>query len=239
MKYGPPLTAKRHFLIALACASMILAPASLAQACTPAPGWPAKVQLDPRGAARKMAASAAYIDVVRVESLTPDYEVGTLAPEGWAVWIGTEPDAPKNLVEALQMARASWEGAARIHYRVVERLKGRSAETFAMNGQRVTDPRPPWGLQSKTARLQSLKYFLDQQDLAAWPGPGACGTEITASEGAAYLVFRDVQGGLLRTPISVVFKGSQSLVTGPANVPVTGASDPWVTLVRHAVDESR
>lgn len=177
-----------------------------------------------------MAASATYVDLVKVVALTDDFEVGTRTPADWAIWIGTGADDPKTIDEVLQVARTSWRGV-RIHYQIIDPLKGGSSEAFTMDGERPA----PWMNGARAAKLADLKHYLDQQDLVAWPGPGACLNEITAVEGAYYLVFRDAERGLLRSPVNVTFRGGLLLVPGPANVPVAGPTDPWVTLVREAL----
>lgn len=206
-------------------------PSGLALACTPSPGWPTKIRLDPARVAQQMAASAAYIDLVRVEALTDDYEVGTRTPDGWAAWIGSGPEAPKTIEEALKMARAEWDDGVRIHYRVVEHLKGDGGDAFVMDGEQ---PRA-WVKGSSASKISDLKFYLQQQDLAAWPGPGSCLREVTAFQGALYLVFRDADRRLLQAPVSITFQGKALSVSGPANVPVRGSADPWVSLVRDAV----
>lgn len=210
------------------CASI---PTSLALACTPSPGWPTKVRMEPERVAQQMLASAVYVDLVKVEALTDDYEVGTLSPDGWAAWIGSGPDAPKTIQQALRMARAEWDDGVRIHYRVVEHLKGDGGDTFVMDGVQ-----PRSFVQGEfTPKITDLKFYLQQQDLAAWPGPGSCLREITGQQGGHYLVFRDADRKLLQAPVSITFRGKALTVSGPANVPVRGSADPWVSLVRNII----
>lgn len=221
-------------LLAAPVAVCVAAPAALA--CVPAPSWPAKARLSPPKVARTMVAAATYIDLVRVEALTPDFEVGTRNPEGWSIWLGDEPDAPKTMDEVLKIAREDWaDNGVRIHYRVVERLKGASADTFTLDGVRLTTP-PPGVAYPADMPLRDLTNHLDQQDLAAWPAPGACETPLfVTGEGMTLLVFRDAAGRLLRAPVEVKFMGRASQIPGPAHVRVSGPDGAWVKVVRAAL----
>lgn len=197
-----------------------------ALACTPAPGWPHKARLDAKLVAEEMVASAAFVDLVKVEALTPDFEVGTHAPEGWYPLVTDQEEGPKTIQEALKLARGSFEGGARIHYRVIKHLKGLGDENFTIDGEVIEDK-----FAVRPFKLANLKYFLDQQDYIFWEGPGVCTHPVFAKGGGYTLIFRDADNRLLRAPVSVTFRGRTFSISGPAAIPVSGPSDPWVLLV--------
>lgn len=189
-----------------------------------------KVKLSPVTAARLMTRSAMYVDLVVVERLTPDFDFASRSRAQWAGRLETPPDYFATVDDVAAAYRASWEGSVRIHYRVLENLKSKSASRFDMSGGSDGFYRVP-------ARLGDLKYFLRQQDLAAWSGPGSCDSIVQVREGGTYLIFRDANAHLLRTPVPISFTGEVGDVEGPAHIPVSMVGDPWVGLVRSAIAE--
>ena len=134
-----------------------------ANACTPVPGWPQKAKLSPEVVAELVVSHAAHIDLVVADHFSPDAEIAPLP----AVFL--EKASPQEASEYAQGWRETWSDAVRIHYRVVATLLGNPTEAFVVNGEGLEGPLPTRG-----GVARRLKSFLDQKDLANWPGPGAC-----------------------------------------------------------------
>lgn len=217
-----------------------LAVAAPAIACSPPPGWPRKVQIDPAATARTLMDAAATVDVVVAEAMTDDYEVGT-SPRARAAFLeafGTSPAGPPPAREDLiaEMRDAWADEGVRIHYRVVEHLKGAGPETFTLNGARLLGA-PPYQAgptPSKAVSLASLRSRLASRDLSEWENVGACITPLYSDLGARYLVFRDTEGQLLRQEVDIRFMGHAQRIGGPVYAEVRGPADPWLTTVRQA-----
>jgi len=214
-----------------------VAPVS-AHACTPAQGWPKRVQLDPAKVATALAASATYIDLAVVEELHPDFvlaekaEMRMLAEAepGWTA------ERIRQWYASLREEMA--EDGVRAAHRVTVRLKGVGSDTFDLNGWRwmavggATEANAPRSIKLPT----DLKYFLDQTDLTEVEGPGDCYTPLLPIVGQTYLVFRDANGELSRAAVPVRFRGEVRTVPGPVYIPVSGPGDPWVVMVRKALE---
>ncbi|WP_165184654.1 hypothetical protein [Caulobacter soli] len=225
-------------LLSAAFVGLGLSPALPSAACTPAPGWPFKVQLDPATMARTLVAAATSVDVVVAEDMTDDYEVGT-DPQVYAAAraaLATAPataDMTRTPQSFSALLREEWrDDGARVHYRVAEHLKGSGAETFALNGARMD--LAPLKRVSKPQPLMALKFRLESRDLSEWEGFGSCITALYSQVGKRYLVFRDADGRLLRQPVDVLFMGKTTPVGGPVYAEVFGPDDPWLIAVRQA-----
>jgi hypothetical protein len=232
----------RAALLSVALAASCLAAASPAAACVPPPGWPLKVRLAPTALARELFDAAATVDVAVAETMTDDFEVGTSA-EAYAAARSNFEDGPDPVAGPLTPERVSallrddWQGeGVRIHYRVVERLKGSSPESFTLNGARLPPgPPPPRRLVRLTRNpMTSLKLRLDSRDLSDWEGFGACITALYSDVGARYLIFRDADGHLLRQKVDVRFLNDTVRVGGPVYAEIRSSADPWLAAVRGA-----
>lgn len=215
--------------------AVLLTSATQASACVPAPGWPKMVHLSAQAAATRMVRASFTVDLVKVESLSSDFQFGTKSRSKWISWVGQAPDHFHDVDEVLAAMRTSWAGAARIHFRVLRSLKDQGSVTFDLSGESIANDKAT-RLPRGKVRLDQLKYFLDQQDLAAWESVGSCQKEVFAAIGQSYLVFRNKDGSLLREPIRVRFKGRNMWIPGPAYIPVDGLDDPWVRAVRYEIE---
>ncbi len=210
---------------------------SPALACSPPPGWPFKIVVPAKAAAERMVSAATYIDIAVVERLSDDFEFATLSRTQWLAYAKTDHQR-KEAEENLAMLRESYaDEAKRIHYRVIEHLKGASDETFSLSGIGVPDAgsRKLW----KRVRLGDLKLFLDQEDLAASSGPGSCEMPPFGILGRRFLIFRDARGRILRTLVPIRFHGEAGEIAGPAIVPIAGDGDEWPALIRGTLKASR
>ena len=217
--------------------ALLLTLAQPALACSPPPGWPQKVKLDIQATARTLVDAAATIDIVVAERATDDYEVGT-DPQANAQAMATyaaDPDGVKlTAAEVSVRLKSEFSEGARVHYRVVERLKGASPHTFSLNG--VTPPgHPTGGPRGAHQTLGLLRARLNSQDLSEWPGFGACIQPLWTGLGHRYVVFRDAQGRLLRQTVSIRFDGERSDVRGPTYAEVGGVDDIWLRAIRKAL----
>jgi hypothetical protein len=210
-----------------------------AMACTPPKGWPQRVELDVALAARTMVRAASSIDLVVAERITSDYAVGT-TPEANAqaranYAAGGETLSPAQV--SLRLKADELTDGARIHYRVVERLKGKGAQGFSLNG--IVPPDYPKALPSQGGSVAELRSRLNSQDLSEWPGFGACIQPLWTGLGHHYVVFRDARGRLLGANIAVRFNGRSTSARGPSYVEVSGPNDPWVKSIRQALGARR
>jgi hypothetical protein len=199
-----------------------------------------KARIDPTVLARTLFDAATTVDVAVAETMTDDYEVGTswqafaAARANFAAFPASDtgPLTPKRVSALL---REDWEDdGARIHYRVVEHLKGSGPETFTLNGAQL--PPAPHRFPPKALDpVAGLKSRLDSRDLSDWEGFGACITALYSEVGKRYLVFRDAEGHLLRQEVAVRFRGETVRVGGPVYAEVSGPDDRWLVAVRAAV----
>lgn len=224
----------RWIWIAWLAALSALALGQGAYGCTPPSGYPKKVRLSPQVVADVMTRAAAYVDVAVVESVTPDFELGTRNPEAWRWVVDMYEDHP-TLEQAMARQREEWTDAGRFHFRIVEHLKADGPAMFDINGQTP----PPFlgrgGDKPFAPSLSALKYFLGEEDLANFPPPGACAMPVFASVGETFLVFRDDKGFLLRTEVPYRFEGRPGSRLGPAAFPIAPTGSPWLKIVRAAL----
>lgn len=205
---------------------------AVAWGCTPSPGWPEKIRVEPDLVARRMVRAAIYVDVAVAEEMTSDVDFATRSHQEW-VGYAKSPAERAEAEENLRLSRemVSKGSAVRIHFRVVERLKAHGPDTFTINGENASAYRSGRSTSVRPVSLPELKYFLNQEDYADWAGPGVCTTQIYADVGQRYLVFRDRQGRISKTQVPVTFKEPIE-ISGPAVVPLAGDNDPWLLLVR-------
>ncbi|WP_297515498.1 hypothetical protein [uncultured Caulobacter sp.] len=183
-----------------------------------------------------MAKAAATIDIVVAERVTGDYAVATTS--------SANRQARANYAaggEVLSSAQVSQRlkteempDGARIHYRVVERLKGEGSRVFSLNG--IVPPDYPKAAPSPAGSIVELRARLNSQDLSEWPGFGACIQPLWTGLGHRYVVFRDARGQLLAVQIRVGFDGRPMRVRGPSYVEVGGPDDPWLRSIRRALN---
>lgn len=220
-------------ILAVAAFFVSTTPAA-AHACTPPQGWPKQVKLDATAVASALVTSATYIDLAVVEELHPDFVLAekaearmlAKAPPGWAA------EETRQWYASFREEMA--EGGVRATHRVTGRLKGVGSDTFDLSGWSwsagVAETDAP-----RAIKLSDLKYYLDQTDLAEVEGPGDCYTPLFPILGQTYLVFRGASGELSRAAVPIRFKGKARTESGPAYIPVSGADDPWVVLVRNVL----
>ncbi|HRD46688.1 MAG TPA: hypothetical protein PLF78_09420 [Caulobacter sp.] len=230
----------------IAGVALVLLAIAPASACIPAPGWPDKVRLDPRGAATTLVVASGSIDIAVLESVSDDFEAGTTASaieDATANIMGVDPPAtPPAPAEVTAMLREDWvDEGRRFHFRVVERLAGEGSATFSLNGfdpsWALEKPRPPLRPVSATAALRNLNRYLEVRDLSTWQGFGACITPLSGREGQLFLVFRSNDGALLRQDVPIRFRGEAYEVGGPVFVPIRGVDDAWLAVVRRAITD--
>lgn len=186
-----------------------------------------------------MVKAAATIDIVVADRMTSDYVVGT-DPKANAQARANYAASGIVLSPAQVSQRLKTEeltDGARIHYRVVERLKGAGSRLFSLNG--VVPPDYPTAASSRGGNIVQLRSRLNSQDLSEWPGFGACIQPLWTGLGHRYVVFRDARGQLLGAKISVNFEGRPITVRGPSYVEVSGDDDPWVKSIRQALGVRR
>lgn len=192
--------------------------------------------------ARTLVDAATTVDVAVAEAVTDDYEVGTspLARASVELSFAMYPDStsgPRTPEEISALLREEWAGeGARIHYRVVERLKGSGPETFTLNGARLPpQPSPPRQHARRAhSAMDGLKFRLNSQDLSDWEGFGACINALYSDLGQRYLIFRDADGHLLRQDVAVRFQGKTIRVGGPVYSETPEPADGWLATVRAA-----
>jgi hypothetical protein len=220
--------------------ALFLTLAQPALACTPPPGWPNKVKLDLALTAETLVRAAATIDIAVAERTTDDYEVGTdpeANAEAMANYATGEGGRKLSAVEVSALLKEEYPDGVRIHYRVVERLKGASPSEFTLNGALLPiEGRPP-GYRPRFGRSEVLDR-LNSQDLSEWQGFGACMRELWTDLGGRYVVFRDDQGRLLRQMVTVQLR-DQGQVRGPTYAQVGERDDAWLAAVRKAIAGAR
>jgi hypothetical protein len=225
----------RRHLISLIVAVTVLAFGPGAMACVRPQDFPDYLRLDPMTVADAMVRSATYVDVAVIERFSPDFELATRSRRAWFVDGDQTPE-----IEAQMEAnfRESFSGAVRMHFKVVEHLKGPASTGFEISGypgpvsQYLEGPYRPRKPLPVTMPMSALKYYVEQQDLAAWGGPGDCFTNVMGEVGQTYLVFRDADGYLLRAEVPFGRGGERGTTIGPALFPVGPSKSAWLDLVR-------
>ena len=181
-----------------------------------------------------MGRDATFIDIAVAERMTSDFEAGT---RQWAR-MRAEPIGSRQHENAdawLAATKEAWaEDGARIHFRVVERLKGDSPAEFSIGGSKQFDQEMQ-GQPLRPVSLSELHHFLETVDLIDGPSMGDCTIPVFAVSGQRYIVFRDADGLLLRTDVPVRFSGQTVPLGGPAVVPIVSVNDPWPKLVRQTL----
>lgn len=217
--------------------ALLLLTAVPAAACTPPPGWPENVKLDVPRIAKALAHDAVTIDVAVAERATGDYEVGT-TPQANAeamanytiVRRGRKPTAAQ---VSAWLKRDEVVDGARLHYRVIERLKGSSRDVFTLNGVVYGPGKPGPRRLDSTAQLRAR---LNSRDWADWQGFGACIQPLWTELGHRYIVFRDAHGRLLRRSVPILLLGKPHQIQGPVYAEINAAGDDaWLKAVRAAV----
>lgn len=179
-----------------------------------------------------MVRNAKTIDLVVADRLTADFEVGTRA---WSR-MRTSPNGSDGADAWLRDTRDAWaEDGARIHFRVVRRLKGASPAEFSFNGSKAFPFEGRRPLAPRPVLLSQLHYFLNPADLLDGPQMGDCTIAVVGEVGRMYLIFRDADGFPLRTEVPVRFRGRTGPSIGPSVVPVVSMDDPWPRLILQAL----
>lgn len=223
--------------LALLAAALLISFPLASEACVRTKGWPEQVTLEPQKVASELVAAATYVNIEVVESVDSDF---TLFEESEAALLARQTTDEGRVEVRTQVAawRAEMaESGVRATYRVVEHLLGPNRDTFTAIGYAADAFNPPPGYSSppRTISLSDLKWYLDLSDLSELGFPGSCDGPLVPIVGNTYLVFRDADGKLLRASVTTRFRSKISRVQGPAHVPVSGSSDPWVKVVRRAI----
>jgi len=222
--------------------------AGSASACTLIPYKASNYRIDTRAMPAMMLASAATVDVAVAESVDRSISLVALDEEEAAQLANATSDDERAAIRAdLSILRNDWRqsGAGAVTYRVVERLKGASADTFVLNGfvPVEIDPEFPEELRkSIAARGAYLEpratWAMRIRELTEWGGPGSCAEPVTAVLGVSYLIFRDAEGHLMKDGVSemdrINGRFQPSTRDGPVYEPVLLEGDPWLEAVRAA-----
>ncbi len=130
---------------------------------------------------------------------------------------------PKALAEEQAYFRDM--GAVSIHFRVIERLKGRAPDLFTANGLAGLEAYDSYP--RRKLSLQEVAYLPNVRDLDHWSTNSDCTESIYARLGQRYVIFRRADGRVLGN------KADDPI--GPSYVPVAGLDDPWIQTVRKAM----
>jgi hypothetical protein len=213
------------------CAAALLTTSTSAVACVPAPGWPEKVSISVKQTAELLAQAAVHIDLVEVERFSDDFEYATRSGRLWS-------NDPADVAAMIAEGRQGWaDYAVRIHYRVLETLKGPPHGRFELNGVRYVPIPAPKGAQTPKSRndAPTLTALIDQYDLADAPSVAPCENPISGELGGKYLVLRDADGHPLNHPVPMRFDGEVVSRSVASVVPVSGADSQWVVMIRQAL----
>jgi hypothetical protein len=239
-------TVRRVFFASAVTAALVFS--SPAGACSLVPYKASNYRIETRAIPEMMVASAATVDVVIAESVDRSAVFARFdVEEAEQLAQATSDDERAEIRADFAAFRDQWRrsGAGTVTYRVVERLKGASADTFSLNAfvPLEDDPDfPQWLLDTITKRGAFLDpkstWALRQRDLGEWGGLGSCASPLFAVLGLHYLVFRDAEGHLLTDGISLQVKVDGKFVAstrdGPAYEHILLDGDPWLEAVRAA-----
>lgn len=228
------------------CAALL--PASPAAACSRLPYKASNYRIDTRAMPAMMLASAATVDVAVAESVDRTAQLGRFDTDEVAELANAASDAERAEIRTdYADMRDQWKrsGAGAVTYRVVERLKGASADTFSLNAFVPLENEPGFAseLREYTAKRGAFldpraTWAMSVRDLNEWGGLGSCKSPVFAFLGVHYLVFRDASGRLLQDGVSHMakFDGQfrPSTRDGPVYEPVLLDGDAWLEAVRAA-----
>ncbi len=185
-----------------------------------------------------MVENAAYIDLVIAERAAPIPEL-----ERWvdatvaARAVGREPGFSSARAKRSMLADLRKDGAARITFRSLEKLKGDGPAWFQLDG--FWSPR----LDERYQRRDLADLLSPATIFSTLAGPielgegrvgRLCTGYLSVKPGARYLIFRDADGRLLGAtiPASFVRNGEITLRFGHVIRPVLTDDDPWLEAIR-------
>lgn len=226
----------------LVVAALCLA-AGPAWACRP-PVYHADYVSFPRNDfAALMVENAAYIDLAIAERAAPIPELvrwvdATVAARA----VGREPGFSSARAKRSMLADLRKDGAARITFRSLEKLKGDGPTWLQLDG--FWSPRLDESYQRRDlADLLSPETMFSSLDGPMELGEGKigrlCTRYLSVKPGGRYLIFRDADGRLLDAtiPASFVRNGETTLRFGHVIRPVLTDDDPWLEVIRGATSK--
>lgn len=223
---------------AILVVAALWAAAGPAFACRPPMYRPDYVSFPRSDFAAQMVESAAYIDLAIAERAAPIPEL-----ERWvdatvaARAVGREPGFSSARAKRSMLADFRKDGAARITFRSLEKLKGDGPAWFQLDG--FWSPRLDESYQRRDlADLLSPATIFSTLAGPIELGEGRvgrlCTGYLSVKPGARYLIFRDADGRLLGAtiPASFVRNGETTLRFGHVIRPVLTNDDPWLEAIR-------
>jgi hypothetical protein len=238
------------FLVTTSLAAVIALalPTASAVACSLVPYRASNYRIDTQAIPTMMVSAATTVDLVVAETVdrsAMDKRFNTDMANELADAATEEERA--EIRSDYEDIRDQWRrsGAGAVTYRVVERLKGDSLDTFVMNafvpleGQDKWEPELKWRV-AKRGDFRDAKatWAMSTKDIAEWGGLGSCSSPLFATIGAYFLVFRGADGRLLENGVQLErrFDGrfQPSTRDGPVYEPVLLEDDPWLNAVRAA-----
>ena len=130
------------------------------------------------------------------------------------------------------------QGASRIVFRSLEKLRGDGQSWFTLNGLWRPRDEPQHGIGERLADAltpRSVWYAMGgPYEILQNQFPLLCSRPVTVRPGQRYLVFRDLDGRLMGPSIPLLTRdtGEIGLRLGYVFQPVAANGDPWLDLVR-------
>ncbi len=241
------MAAMKPLAVALLTVS-VLAVAPAAMACVPAPYHLYRPAVPPSALPAQMVAAAAFVDVViaeRVDLLDPDVFLAGANDRQLAALATDAERAAYRQSLALEHEDLRAGGFGRIHFHVVERLKGPAAAGFTLIGLTNREAEPELFRSPAQARAERGGYGTRRSLYQAqrWVqaneiGIGNCTMPLAAAIGERYLIFRDARGDLLGEVRDNTGPYRDNIQTGSVVEPVAD-DDPWLARVRRAAAKAR
>jgi hypothetical protein len=236
-----------HAIWAAALGAALL-PASPATACSRVPYKASNYRIDTRAMPAMMLASAATVDVAVAESVDRSAQLGRFDADEATELANATSDAERTEIRTDYAAmRDQWRrsGGGAVTYRVVERLKGASTDTFSLTAFVPLENESDFASQLKKYIAErgaflnpEATWAMSVRELNEWGGLGSCASPVFAILGVNYLVFRGSNGRLLEDGVSDMSKldgrFQPSTRDGPVYQPVLLKGDAWLKAVRAA-----
>lgn len=231
--------------VALCAAALLLGQSNAASACSRVPYAEARISIPSDHLAERMLATAATVDLVVLERIEP-WDIDAVFAAELAAAIAQHPEDAGWLAEDFASEAELFRrfGASNVTFRVVERLKGASPDTFPAGAFAVeagddgyaliglVDRIPREGPLPDSASLYDMSGIVD---LGAHQGSGSCDSPVVIADEVSILIFRDAQGRILRGAVpAMTHDGRPVAFDGPAFEIVDPAGDVWLDAVRRA-----